>query len=327
MSKRFGVVAAVSAMTMAAVACGQGATDVEVGLPVGFAATPEYVADALDNLDEVPHRFEMSVSLGIDTGGQSADMSSTLRGEFDGERLQMESEPTGALGFGPEGRGILDLPGKALYLRVANADEMLEVMPDVSAQRDLLEALATSGDSWGRVDLRVIEDVLPNDLVDPAAYLRVQGLSPSSFARLVTDAETVEEIGTQVIQGETMTGLAAMVSAGDIARAQADGSDAPSPATTDDDPEPGSIADVMAGLHYQVEVWFDHDGNIRRLRLDQTEPYYDLSERIDDESGLAPSAFTAVITLNLFDYGEDIDVPVPDARDTVDVTEQFARQY
>ena len=330
---RVGVVA-VSVMTVTAVACGQGdgddAADVEAGPPAGFAATAEYVADAIGDLDEVPHRFEMSVRIGVETGGGSADIGSTLRGEFDGERLGLAIEPTSALGFGSESEEILDRAGKVLYVRVANAEEMLEVMPDVGAQRDLLELLATIGDRWGRVDLHAIEDVLPDDFVDQAADLRVQGLSPSSFARLVTDAESVEEAGTKEIQGETMTGLAAMVSAGDISRAQAGGSAAPSSTTTvaDDEPAPGSIADLMADLHYQVEVWFDHEGNIRRLVLDQTEAYDDLFERIGDEPGETPSSpFTSVITLDLFEYGDDIDVNIPDSGDTVDITEEFARQY
>jgi hypothetical protein len=331
---RVGVVA-VSVMTVTAVACGQGdgddAADVEVGPPVGFAATPEYVADAIGDLDEVPHRFEMSASIGIEIGGGSADIGSTLRGEFDGERLGLAIEPTSALGFGSESEEILDRAGKVLYVRVANAEEMLEVMPDVGAQRDLVEVLATSGDRWGRVDLHAIEDVLPDDFVDQAADLRVQGLSPSSFARLVTDAESVEEVGTKEIQGETMTGLAAMVSAGDISRAQTGGSAAPSSTTTvagdEPEPEPGSIADLMADLHYQVEVWFDHEGKIRRLVLDQTEAYDDLFERIGDEPGETPPSFSSVITLDLFDYGDDVDVNIPDSGDTVDVTEEFARQY
>lgn len=325
-------VLAVSVMAVTAVACGEvgdDAADVEVGPPAGFAATPEYVADAIGDLDEVPHRFEMSVSIGVETGGRSGDIGSTLRGEFDGERLGLAMEPNSALGFGLEGETILDRPAKVLYVRVANTEEMLKVVPDVGPQRDFLEALATSGDRWGRVDLRAIEDVLPDDFVDQAAALNVQGLSPSRFARLVTDAESVEEVGTEEIQGETMTGLAAMVSAGDISRAQTGGSAAPSSTTTvpDDEPEPGSIADLMADLHYQVEVWFDHAGNIRRLVLDQTEAYDDLREGIGDEPDAAPPSLTSVITLDLFDYGDDLHVPVPDTRDTVDVTEEFARQY
>jgi hypothetical protein len=329
---RIGVVA-VAVMSVTAVACGQGerddAADIEAGPPVGVAATPEYVADAIGDLDEVPHRFEMSASIGVETGGGSADIGSTLRGEFDGERLGLTIEPTSALGFGSEGEEILDRAGKVLYVRVANAEEMLEVMPDVGAQRDLLEVLATSGDRWGRVDLGAIEDVVPDDFVDQAADLRVQGLSPGSFARLVTDAESVEEVGTKEIRGETMTGLAATVSAGDISRAQTGGSAAPSSTTTvaDDEPERGSIGDLMADLRYQVEVWFDHEGNIRRLVLDQTAAYDDLFERIGDEPGETPPSFTSVITLDLFDYGDDIDVNIPDSGDTVDVTDEFARQY
>jgi hypothetical protein len=197
------------------------------------------------------------------------------------------------------------------------------------AQRDLLEALAASGDQWGRVDLRAVEDVLPDGFVDQGADLRVQGLSPRSFARLVAGAESVEEVGTKQLQGETMTGLAATVSAIDISRAQTRGSAAPSSTTSvaDDEPEPDSIADVMANLHYQVEVWFDHEGNFRRLRLDQTEAYNELFERIGDEPDETPPPFTYVITLDLFDYGDDIDVNLPESADTVDLTEEFARQF
>jgi hypothetical protein len=325
---RLGAVA-VSVSVLSAVACGEGDGDVEAGPPRGFAATPDYVADAIGELDEVPHRFEMSASIGVETEDGSADIGSTLRGEFDGERSGLAIEPTSGLGFGSEGEQILDRAGKVLYVRVANADEMLGVLPEMSAPRDFLEVLAAGGDRWGRVDLGAIEDVLPDDLVDQATDLRVQGLSPGSFARLVTDAESVEEVGTKEIQGETMTGLAATVSAGDISRAQSGGSAASSSTTTldDDAPEPGSIADVMADLRYQVEVWFDHDGNIRRLLLDQTEAYDDMFEKIDAEPGEVPPSFTSVVTLDLFDYGDDIDVDVPDSGDTVDVTEEFARQY
>jgi hypothetical protein len=67
---------------------------------VGFAATPEYLAAAIGDLDEVPHRVETSASIGVEAGGGSADIGSILRGEFDGERLGLAIERTGALGFG-----------------------------------------------------------------------------------------------------------------------------------------------------------------------------------------------------------------------------------
>jgi hypothetical protein len=84
---------------------------------------------------------------------------------------------------------------------------------------------------------------------------------------------------------------------------------------------------VTADLRYQVEVWFDHDGNIRRLLPDQTEAYDDMFEKIDDEPGEVPPSYTSVVTLDLFDYGADIDVDIPDSGDTVDVTKELARQY
>jgi hypothetical protein len=326
---RVGVVAA-SVMTVTAVACGQGdggdGADVETAPPVGFAATQEYVADAIGDLDEASHRFVMSASIGIETSGESADVGSTMRGESDGERMRLEVEPTTTRGLGPEAEQILDQAGKVPYFRVANIEDILEAATD--AQRDLLEALAASGDRWGRVDLRAVEDVLPDGFVDQGAGLQVQGLSPSSFARLVAGTESVEEVGTKQVQGETMTGLAATVSAIDISRAQTRGSAAPSTTiVADDEREPDSIADLMANLHYQVEVWFDHEGNIRRLRLDQTEAYDELFERIGDEPGETPPPFTYVITLDLFDYGDDIDVNLPESADTVDLTEEFARQF
>jgi hypothetical protein len=136
-------------------------------------------------------------------------------------------------------RRDLDPAGKALYLRAAaNAEEMLEVLPEMSAQRGLLGVLATSGDRWGRVDRGAIEDLLPDNFMGEAADLPVQGLSPSSFTPLVTDAESVEEVGTKEIDGETMTGDSAARSS--------------TTTVAEGEPEPGSVADVMAGLHGQV---------------------------------------------------------------------------
>jgi hypothetical protein len=122
-----------------------------------------------------------------------------------------------------------------------------------------------------------------------------------------------------------MTGLAATVTAADISEAQGRSTSVTEPNV---EAEAGALGDLLASLEYEVEAWIDHDGYVRRLGLDQGEAMEQLMDETDTYESDTLSAFTFILTLDLFDYGdESIEVEVPDAADTVDITAAVRGMY
>lgn len=316
-------VLATGVVAVGASSCGAGrdSTDVVASRPAGFEATPEYLAAATADLDAVPHRFEMTMRMGIEIDGEVMGPGApSLTGVFDGER-QYSRLDMGAMsaqaGGGPTEQ-IVDLAGGVLYVRAPGAADMSESMPDLGAATAYVEVLGALGDRWGRADLSAVAEALPPDWMSEVTQVRVQGLDPESFVDLVAGAASVEELGTEEVQGETMTGLAASVTASEFAAAQGAGG-VTSESTVA--PEPGSLGDVLANLEYTVETWVDSGGHVRRLVLDQGDAMRDLAERTD-VPGPIPQGLTFVLTLDLSDYGdESLRVDIPRASDTVDVTD------
>ena len=211
-----------------AVACGDNSgVDVEARAP-GFEATPEYLASTLNDLESLPHRFEMTMQMGFEIDGELQGLDpTTIVGEFDGDRQYSRLDGNELMGGG-SGEQIIDLQAQTLYVRSPEADEVLDKLPFVT---EYAAALAALGDKWGRADLAGLADVLPDDWQRELTQVRLQGLDPASFAGLVAHAESVEELESTEVQGEPMTGLTATVPAAAFTAAQ-QGLDTPPPVTT-----------------------------------------------------------------------------------------------
>jgi hypothetical protein len=323
-AKPIGVLFIGAALLLGVAACGQGdengTADVEAGRPAGFKATPEYLAAAVEDLEGVPRRFEMTIRAGAETNGDvSGPDASRLTGVFDGEREHARMDIGGLAGDdGGRMEQIVDMPGNALYIRGTYSAEMTEAMSSLGGTMECVAALGELGERWGRADLAALADVLPKARRSQLGQARLQNLDPSAFLDLVAGAESVEELGTAEVQGEPMTGLAATVTAADISKAQGTNTSVTEPPTR---AESSALADLLADLEYKVEAWIDHDGYVRRLVLDQGEAMEQIFEETDTPGSNALTAFMFILTLDLFDYGdESIQVEVPDAVDTVDIT-------
>lgn len=154
--------------------------------------------------------------------------------------------------------------------------------------------------------------------------VRIQGLDPARFAGLVADAESVEELEPEEIQGERMTGLTATVTAEDVAKARRDPHTTTPVTEPIDAPEPGSLGDLFGDLEYEVEAWMGGDDNVRRLVLTQSTEQ--LGVAIDDPELESGPSIGIVFTLDLFDYrDESIEVELPDTEDTEDITAAVRR--
>lgn len=95
-----------------------GTADVEAGRPAGFKATPEYLAAAVEDLELVPHRFDMTIRVSVEIDGDvSGPDAFKLTGSFDGERQYVRMDMGRLAGAGDDGRRmeqIFDIPANAL---------------------------------------------------------------------------------------------------------------------------------------------------------------------------------------------------------------------
>lgn len=152
-AKTVGALPSAPALVLGVAACGDHATaDVEAGQPAGFKATPEYLATAVEDLDVVPHRFEMMMQVGVEADGNvSGPDTSRMTGAFDREREYVRMDMGGLVGSGDDGgrvEQIVDIPGNALYVRRRYPAEMTEAMSSLGAA-EYAEALGELGDRVG----------------------------------------------------------------------------------------------------------------------------------------------------------------------------------
>lgn len=283
--------------------CGQGGADVEAGQPAGFAATKDYLVGLVDDTADEAFRFEMAMDIeGLPSGMEMPSMT----GEQDGELMSMTMDMS-AMAEGedlPPGLDeddlVMEMAGDAttMYMRApflgALADES-EVARQPEWMRQFVEGLAQG---WVSIDLSALGDLGRGQA---AGAVGGSGMDPQMMLDLVRAADSVTELGEDVVRGVPVTGLGTEMTLADMIGAQGG--------------DPAAVPRQMADIVVAMEVWVDSDGLIRRV---------DLGYELDGEllGAGAPSSIGFGFTLDFFDYGDDsIEVELP--TDAVDVTDAF----
>lgn len=251
------------------------------------SATLQAAPDAA--VDAGSARFELTLSLESPDG--SLQMVST--GGYDGARMSMEMDLGSAMA------GLLEGSGEAVP---EGFDEPMQIVVDGSTaylRIPMLDAL-TGATGWLSATQEELAAAggslgLGDATADPTQLL--------SVLRGITDH--VEEVGSGEVRGVPTTRYRATV---DLARAI---DQAPS-----DEREAlrSQLEELDASLQpVPVEVWIDDEGLPRRIVM--------------DFGALASSAMgadgTATMTMELFDYGEEVDIDVPDPSETTPISEAF----
>lgn len=294
--------------------------------PTEFAATPQFLRATVKRSTEDAFRFEMTMSMAVDDGGEGLDIEVPfLTGAQDGERFRAEmnlgamAEQMGEAvdpGDLPPGFDMgIEMVGDAetMYIRApmfaALATEPLPsdgLPPQMTAA---FEAFAEMGDRWGRVDLSALGDIAPDQV--RSSVSSGQGMDPMALFEILAGTDDVDDLGRSEVDGEPVHGLAAQVSLRELMEAQ--GTDpedlAQQVAGTDEFPE------AVFDTEMSIEVWIDDDGLVRRLAFAYGP---ELFEATDEFEG-AEFGFS----FDFFDYGEPVDIEFPDPSETVDVTEAF----
>lgn len=235
-------------------------------------AAPDAAADAGSG------RFEMTVAFDAPDG--SFEILST--GAYSGEKMMVEVDFGDALaGLGAPGDE--PIPG--------GFDEPLQIVVDGASaylRIPMLQAL-TGSTGW--------LSATPEELAAAGGSLGVTAGSgdPSQLLDTLRGvAGEVDEVGTEEVRGVATTRYRATV---DLGRA------------IDEAPEAQreEVRAMLDGLgsdvaSVPVEVWVDADGLARRFVMD----FGDLAAQVMGADG------SATITVELFDYGEDVAIEIPD---------------
>ncbi len=233
-------------------------------------------------------RFELTVALDAPAG----TFAITSTGGFAGDQMTMEMDLGGALsglvggesggGSGGEIGGVPDGLDEPMQVVVdgASAYVRLPMLAGIVGTTDWLSVTAADMDSLGSLGLGA-------GVSDPSQLLQtLRGV-----------AGAVEEIGREDVRGVSTTHYRATV---DTSRAL----EAVTPDRRAALEQQLTTFDASLG-ELPVDLWVDADGLARRMVVDAGSM----------ATGALGGATTARLTLELFDYGEDVTVVVPDPAD------------
>ncbi len=292
---------------------------------VVIEASPAFLSEAAQRSEESSRRMAMTISL---DGGEPVPM---MEGEFDGDRFSTTMD------MGGMASAMAEQTGESLEGIGATEGMTMEMVGDPSQQfiRTPIfamveeqepggfgpagQALAEIDDQWGRIDITALGDALPSDVQEA---ITGQGADPSAFFDLVANAEGVEELGEDEVDGIAVTGMSADVLYGDLL--ESSGTDAEALARSMPGEDAERITSALGDLTMPMEVWVDDEGLVRRMAytLDTEELLAELDLPVEEAPEEA--LFAIAYTIDVSDYGaEDIDIQFPE--DSVDITDAFAQ--
>jgi hypothetical protein len=145
--------------------------------------------------------------------------------------------------------------------------------------------------------------------VDLSALTQGQSADPTSGLAMLRGADTVVTVGTEAIRGTETTHYKLVVN---LDKAIADAPESQRDALS-------KLASVYTIHTFPVDVWLDSDGRVRRL--EQTiDPS---SVHLPPGTPAADNPFTSPITttFEMYDFGSPVDVKIPPADQTTDLSQ------
>jgi hypothetical protein len=306
-----------------------GGGDSTGGGAADFQATTEFLKESATRTEAVSRRIEMRAALGDSVPEDTPVM---MQGEVAGDQFhyRMDLGPimdmtASMVGGGADPEDILgdmDLTmemigtGDTWYIRAPMFADIGEL---TGGGVPGFEGLTAIGDGWGSIDVAALGDVLPGDL--SSSVMGSGGVDPAALIEMVTNAEDVEDLGTDTIRDVEVHGLRAEVTMGDMLAASGQDPEALAQASG-----VGAAAEEMMQTLYDtptpVEVWIDGDGYLARVTFGFS--FADIFDAmgVSDELPGSMSDLSFAYSLDMFDYGETFSFDPP--ADATDVTDAFA---
>lgn len=190
--------------------------------------------------------------------------------------------------------------GKAVYMRFP--DELAAGLPE--------------GKRWARIDLAALSSEAGIDVA--ALSAQFNSSDPLANIALLTGAAgEVTEVGTEDVRGTSTRHLKMTV---DLQKATEQvASRLAGPNAERLKAAVTQAATTVGVTQLPIEAWIDSDGLPRRLVYEM-----DLSKAKVPGAEGAPATGMAKVSMEFFDFGEDVNVSIPPAGETVDLAELLA---
>jgi hypothetical protein len=222
---------------------------------------------------------KLAMTVGVTAGAKTFDV--TANGVFDKD----------------QGDLTMNLPGDVGNVEMRYLQESGD--PVVYLNMPMLSSRLPTGQSWVRLDL---EKAGKNLGVDLNQLMGQAGQNPSDVLEMLRASGSVQEVGTETVNGDATTHYQATI---DLAKAAGQLGDRAQQLVQ------GLIAQG-APASIPVDVWVGDDGLVRKLTLDESLSAQGQSAEVK-------------LDLELSDYGTDVNVAAPPADQTFDLTSMLGQ--
>ena len=202
-------------------------------------------------------------------------------------------------------RVVLDIPSLGM-MPGGKVEMIVGKGPVIYVRAPMFASFIPASTPWIKLD----PTALPG--ADPGIGAATAAANPAAILAAIKDALTVEEVGTETVDGSDATHYRATVDIVKLLPLVADVVD-----EQPTDAEMQETKDQLAKLGLQtlpIELWVDGDGFLKQVQLAP-----DLSKVDPDHPGTSFS-----LTLTFSDIGEDIAIDVPPASQVTDLSDLIA---
>jgi hypothetical protein len=233
---------------------------------------------------------KLAMTVGVTADGKTFNV--TANGVFDKDQGDLTMDLSDALGAA----GLNGADGSVVLRYVQEGGD-----PVMYLNMPFLSSRLPTGQSWVRLDLEKAGKSLGVDLDQ---LMGQAGQNPSDVLDLLRASGSVQEVGTETVNGDSTTHYTATI---DLAKAAGVVGDRAQQLVQ-------SLIAQGAPSSIPVDVWVGDDGLVRKLTMDES---------------LSAQGQPAEVTLDLelSDYGTEVNVTAPPADETLDLTSllgQFA---
>jgi hypothetical protein len=248
------------------------------------------------------YRMEMRLRISLPGVADRVEMTATGSADLVRKRQALTMDMSGLLGALPAGGSGIPDASDLKVEAVIDGTDMYMRMP-------FLTQMLPAGKTWISID---VADLAKGTGADFSSLLGRSYTDPSQYLAYLTSVTgPVEEVGTESVRGvETRHVRANLDLAKYVAGLDEKSRVALAPAVDQFEQLIGTVKPV-------VDAWVDGDGFVRRIGLDMS---MDLSA-MTGASGVGAGALGMTMTVDLFDFGTDVNIEVPQAAEVADGTQ------
>ncbi|MFC8825991.1 hypothetical protein ACFT9I_11610 [Streptomyces sp. NPDC057137] len=226
------------------------------------------------------------------TGAKTAKL--TLATEVKGAGEQAAATGAGVVDLA-DGSSDVTLTSQGQELQQRTLDGMIYQQPPAGSESGLPD-----GKSWMKIDLKKLAEQQgagagAGEVSDPAASF--------SYTKGISD-KNVKKVGAATVDGAKTTHYRVTVDVDALAKGNT---------------EQTRKLKEQLGATLPLDIWLDGDGRLRQQKMELT-----VKRPAGETEG--PAQVAVLTTLKLSDFGTDVNVTAPAAKDTVDVTAKLAEQ-